>query len=124
MTKTPRIGAIAERGGFEPPVPIRVRQFSKLVVSATHPSFLWVGITPFAKCDAKIVFYICLCKFLGCFLQIKNKVADNSLVINREWVGCMCGVLPFHSAYRILSGFGLFIIGRHVARFLSMREPQ
>lgn len=34
----------AERGGFEPPVPIRVRQFSKLVVSATHPSFLWVGL--------------------------------------------------------------------------------
>ena len=30
----------AEGGGFEPPVPIRVRQFSKLVVSATHPSFL------------------------------------------------------------------------------------
>ena len=29
----------AEGGGFEPPVPIRVRQFSKLVVSATHPSF-------------------------------------------------------------------------------------
>lgn len=31
--------ALAEGGGFEPPVPIRVRQFSKLVVSATHPSF-------------------------------------------------------------------------------------
>ena len=31
--------AFAEGGGFEPPVPIRVRQFSKLVVSATHPSF-------------------------------------------------------------------------------------
>ena len=29
---------IAEEGGFEPPVPLRVRQFSKLVVSATHPS--------------------------------------------------------------------------------------
>jgi hypothetical protein len=27
----------AERGGFEPPVPFRVRQFSKLLVSATHP---------------------------------------------------------------------------------------
>ena len=31
---------IAEGGGFEPPVPLRVRQFSKLLVSATHPSFL------------------------------------------------------------------------------------
>ena len=28
---------LAERGGFEPPVPLRVRQFSKLLVSATHP---------------------------------------------------------------------------------------
>ena len=32
--------SFAEAGGFEPPVPLRVRQFSKLVVSATHPHFL------------------------------------------------------------------------------------
>ena len=30
---------IAEAGGFEPPVRLPVRQFSKLVVSATHPHF-------------------------------------------------------------------------------------
>ena len=29
----------AESGGFEPPVRLPVRQFSKLLVSATHPSF-------------------------------------------------------------------------------------
>ena len=29
---------MAERAGFEPAVPLRVRQFSKLLVSATHPS--------------------------------------------------------------------------------------
>ena len=29
----------AERGGFEPPVQLPVRQFSKLLVSATHPPF-------------------------------------------------------------------------------------
>ena len=29
----------AEAGGFEPPVQFPVRQFSKLVVSATHPHF-------------------------------------------------------------------------------------
>ena len=29
----------AEGGGFEPPVREPVRQFSKLLVSATHPSF-------------------------------------------------------------------------------------
>ena len=31
---------LAEAGGFEPPVRLPVRQFSKLVVSATHPHFL------------------------------------------------------------------------------------
>gem|GEM_PF-2258450 len=30
----------AERAGFEPAVQLPVRQFSKLVVSATHPSLL------------------------------------------------------------------------------------
>jgi hypothetical protein len=30
-------GHIAERGGFEPPVGLPLRQFSKLLVSATHP---------------------------------------------------------------------------------------
>ena len=30
----------AEAGGFEPPVQLPVRKFSKLVVSATHPHFL------------------------------------------------------------------------------------
>ena len=39
----------AVRGGFEPPVRLPVRQFSKLVVSATHPShqadpFEWTGL--------------------------------------------------------------------------------
>ena len=29
----------AEGGGFEPPVRLPARQFSKLLVSATHPSF-------------------------------------------------------------------------------------
>ena len=29
--------SLAVRGGFEPPVPLLVRQFSKLLVSATHP---------------------------------------------------------------------------------------
>ena len=34
------IPSVAEGGGFEPPVREPVRQFSKLLVSATHPSFL------------------------------------------------------------------------------------
>ena len=35
-----------EEAGFEPAVPLRVRQFSKLLVSATHPSLrlpFWVA---------------------------------------------------------------------------------
>ena len=35
-----RLNSSAEAGGFEPPVRLPVRQFSKLVVSATHPNFL------------------------------------------------------------------------------------
>ena len=35
-----KILSLAEAGGFEPPVRLPVRQFSKLVVSATHPNFL------------------------------------------------------------------------------------
>ena len=42
----------AVRGGFEPPVHLRVRQFSKLVVSATHPSHLKLPI--FSNRTAKI----------------------------------------------------------------------
>ncbi len=34
---------VAERGGFEPPTRSPVRQFSKLLVSATHPSLLIFG---------------------------------------------------------------------------------
>ena len=42
----------AVRGGFEPPVRLPVRQFSKLVVSATHPSHQ----TPlFRFCVANVV---------------------------------------------------------------------
>ena len=37
--KPPRGDFSAEAGGFEPPVQLPVRQFSKLVVSATHPHF-------------------------------------------------------------------------------------
>ena len=52
--------AFAEGGGFEPPVPIRVRQFSKLVVSATHPHFLKPAL--FLKCGANVWETFGLCK--------------------------------------------------------------
>ena len=37
--KALRLMSFAEAGGFEPPVQLPVRQFSKLLVSATHPNF-------------------------------------------------------------------------------------
>ena len=40
----------AERLGFEPPVRLPVRQFSKLVVSATHPNFLFNRISSQMRC--------------------------------------------------------------------------
>ena len=56
----------AEAGGFEPPVRLPVRQFSKLVVSATHPHFL---STFLLKCDAKLVLIFKSAKISAYFLQ-------------------------------------------------------
>ena len=47
----------AVRGGFEPPVRLPVRQFSKLVVSATHPPHL-EGPAAFATTLRKAPFEI------------------------------------------------------------------
>ncbi len=56
---------VAVRGGFEPPVRLPVRQFSKLVVSATHPSHLsaqWVFVYTNVL-DCKYRLNLCICKF-------------------------------------------------------------
>ena len=46
----------AEAGGFEPPVQSPVRQFSKLLVSATHPNFHTIKFLTgalFLNCECK-----------------------------------------------------------------------
>ena len=46
----------AEAGGFEPPVRLPVRQFSKLLVSATHPNFHTIKVLTgalFLNCECK-----------------------------------------------------------------------
>ena len=46
----------AEAGGFEPPVRLPVRQFSKLLVSATHPNFHTIRVVTgalFLNCECK-----------------------------------------------------------------------
>lgn len=54
--------AFAEGGGFEPPVRVSVRQFSKLLVSATHPTFL-VSKRARLKSDTKLNYFCVKAKF-------------------------------------------------------------
>ena len=49
----------AEAGGFEPPVRLPVRQFSKLVVSATHPNFQSLSAFVQKRCKSNAFFYSC-----------------------------------------------------------------
>ena len=68
----------AEGGGFEPPVREPVRQFSKLLVSATHPSFqmhsltLTVGLS--LKRGAKVLLFFDTAKLFGNFFWEKCKL--------------------------------------------------
>ena len=75
----PTLGALSEKippaaegGGFEPPVREPVRQFSKLLVSATHPSFQKDpgvqnrGVISLIA-GAKVILFFEPCKFLWDF---------------------------------------------------------
>ena len=64
----------AEGGGFEPPVREPVRQFSKLLVSATHPSFLEdLGVRNLGVISliagAKVMLLFEPCKFFSDFFH-------------------------------------------------------
>ena len=63
------ISLFAVRGGFEPPVRLPVRQFSKLVVSATHPNFL---TALFSQMHCKITTFFGYTK--GCRLLFSRKM--------------------------------------------------
>ena len=64
----------AEAGGFEPPVREPVRQFSKLLVSATHPNFLGsLSVSEkhlLSNAGAKVRSFFQLCKFFSYFFCI------------------------------------------------------
>ena len=65
----------AEEGGFEPPVQLPVRQFSKLLVSATHPPFRKLDWnTKFSKAGAKVLLFFDIRKFFDIFLQKKSRL--------------------------------------------------
>ena len=51
LKKKRGISYLAERGGFEPPVRLPVRQFSKLLVSATHPSLRSAEMLPLRSAE-------------------------------------------------------------------------
>ena len=74
----------AEGGGFEPPVREPVRQFSKLLVSATHPSF---RISSAANrgvisliAGAKVQLFFEPCKFLGDFYHFSIGFSPSATV--------------------------------------------
>ena len=72
----------AEAGGFEPPVRLPARQFSKLLVSATHPNFLsrLLKTDAFAlKCGAKLAVYFVSTKFSTDIL-VQNDTIGLSIV--------------------------------------------
>ena len=84
----------AEAGGFEPPVPLRVRQFSKLVVSATHPNFLEPAFS--LKCGAKIEGTFGLCKsFSKIFFTVFLRKEITSYVSNIKRENFFFGVFGF-----------------------------
>ena len=70
------IPSAAEGGGFEPPVREPVRQFSKLLVSATHPSFQKdpgvrnLGVIS-SNAGAKVQPFFQSCKYFANFFRKK-----------------------------------------------------
>ena len=83
----------AEAGGFEPPVRLPARQFSKLVVSATHPNFLplmryladsnrrWRFCRPLPSHSVKVPLSVCGCKGTTFFLICKSFIWLFSLLL-------------------------------------------
>ena len=92
----------AEAGGFEPPVRLPVRQFSKLVVSATHPNFQsQVVKTLSLKRGAKIDGLFDSCKHLNnffpffyCFSLIRTPSQYASFVDSQQSLDYISTVFP------------------------------
>ena len=72
----PSFSLVAEAGGFEPPVRLPVRQFSKLVVSATHPNFLlFRSVISQTRCKDKGINWIIqtFCSFFRYIFSLSGK---------------------------------------------------
>ena len=97
--------SFAEKGGFEPPVPLRVRQFSKLLVSATHPPFLNGS---FAKKRCKSTAFFWHTQIFVNFFAKKKKLAllllfsVNKLLTKEKKEGCLTTTQSFHLTLNLI----------------------
>ena len=91
------IPSVAEGGGFEPPVREPVRQFSKLLVSATHPSFQ-KEVLSFNRgvisliAGAKVRLFFEPTKYLANFFRKKLFKSYNLIQLTIEVEGVLKGV--------------------------------
>ena len=94
----------AEGGGFEPPVREPVRQFSKLLVSATHPSFQKdpgvrnLGVIS-SNAGAKVQPFFQSCKYFANFFQKKLFKGHNLRQFLIEVEGVLQGVALVYVAH-------------------------
>ena len=94
----------AEGGGFEPPVREPVRQFSKLLVSATHPSFQKdpgvrnLGVIS-SNAGAKVQPFFQSCKYLANFFRKKLFEGHNLRQFLIEVEGVLQGVSIVYVAH-------------------------
>ena len=94
----------AEGGGFEPPVREPVRQFSKLLVSATHPSFLQdLGVRNRGvislNAGAKVRLFFQSCKFFRNFFRKKLFECNHLRKIFIQVKGVLQGVAAVYVSH-------------------------
>ena len=109
------IPSVAEGGGFEPPVREPVRQFSKLLVSATHPSFQKdpgvrnLGVIS-SNAGAKVRLFFQSCKY---FVNFFRKKLFEGHYLRQLWIeveGVLQGValvyITHSQVVKVARGFG------------------
>ena len=94
----------AEGGGFEPPVREPVRQFSKLLVSATHPSFQKdlrvrnLGVIS-SNAGAKVQPFFQSCKYFANFFRKKLFEGHDLIQFLIEVEGVLQGIALMYVAH-------------------------
>ena len=121
------IPSVAEGGGFEPPVREPVRQFSKLLVSATHPSFQKdpgvrnLGVIS-SNAGAKVRLFFQSCKY---FVNFFRKKLFEGHDLRQLWIEVECvlqGVAMVYIAHSQIVKFSVWYVGISDA-LLKERSP-